>query len=99
MSTEQRDMTKQDTPQAVAVPIPAAQRTISVKVVKLGAEPTVVQLAPGDLTLKTALEGFSTSGLNVRVNGRKVSDDYKLEEQDIITLLPQIRGGAHGYTH
>ena len=74
--------------------VPAAQRTIPVKVVKLGGDPQVVQLSPEECTLENALRGFSTHGLNVRVNGRKVTDEYKLEEHDIITLLPQIRGGA-----
>jgi len=74
--------------------VPAAQRTIPVKVVKLGGDPQVVQLSPEECTLENALRGFNTHGLNVRVNGRKVTDEYKLEEHDIITLLPQIRGGA-----
>ena len=73
--------------------VPAAQRTIPVKVVKIGGKPQVVQLSPDEATLGVALQGFVTDGLNIRVNGRKVTNDYKLDEHDIITLLPKIRGG------
>ena len=95
-ANELKDRVVQKEVEEVSIPTPAAQRSVAVKVVKLGTNPTTVQLQPEDCTLKAALDGFNTSGLNIRVNGRKVSDDYKLEENDIITLLPQIRGGKGG---
>lgn len=93
MSTTDERFKQDAKQQEVPDVVPAAQRTIPVKLVKLGTAPTTVQLMPGACTLDDALAGVDTKGLNVRVNGVKVSGDTCLAEHDIITIIPQIRGG------
>lgn len=64
-----------------------------VKVAQLGSR--VVNLRLEDATVHSALKtaGITTDGMEARVNGEPASMDTPLHEGDVVTLVPQIKGG------
>lgn len=74
---------------------PPVENKLTVKIAVFGKTPVSAQVPVGS-TLGEALQaaGVNRKDLNLRVNGRIVKDSYKVQEYDIVTLLPQIRGGV-----
>lgn len=65
-----------------------------VRIARLGAEVKEVALEP-KATVADALRvaGVDTKGFEVRLNGVAVDGTKKTQKDDIITLVPQIKGG------
>jgi len=65
-----------------------------VKVAKLGDRVQEFYLDEGS-TIGKALEmaGYTTEGFDLRVNGASADPDDELDDGDIITLVPAIKGG------
>lgn len=65
-----------------------------VKVAKLGGAVKEVALENG-ATIRTALAaaGVSADGFEVRLNGAPAGLDTPVRSGDIVTLVPQIKGG------
>jgi molybdopterin converting factor small subunit len=69
------------------------ERIMRIKVAQLGGEIRNLDLAQG-ATVGTLLDGaIVQSGFELRVNNVPGSSDIELQEGDIVTLVPQIRGG------
>lgn len=93
--SEQREKEHQERERPVREREAAPAETVTTKIAVYGQTPISVSVAAGSSVasaLKTAK--VDRKSLNLRVNGRIVSDDYKIQDMDVVTLLPQIRGGA-----
>lgn len=64
-----------------------------VKIAKLGSR--VVEVSLENATVSDALRasGINAEGFELRVNGVPATLDTQLVESDVVTLVPQIRGG------
>jgi molybdopterin converting factor small subunit len=67
---------------------------IRVTLLQLGKRAQVVALPAGaDVAQAFERGGMELRGKDVRLNGRAVELDHQLADNDLITLIPRIKGG------
>ena len=75
---------------AEGVEIPTSDNFI-VKLLRLGESTQEVSVEPGQ-TISDVF-GATAEGYDLRVNGGKVDTEYVLADEDVVTMVPQIRAG------
>jgi len=67
-----------------------------VKVAKLGSRVQELCLDDGAANVAAVLEaaGETAEGFDIRVNGQPATGDTPLNDGDIVTLVPAIKGGC-----
>jgi sulfur carrier protein ThiS len=71
--------------------------TIKVKIVQLGKG--ILQCELEDLTsVEASLTkvGITGAGMDLHVNGRKAQPGQQLQDGDLVTIIPRIKGGQCG---
>lgn len=72
---------------------PTQKPVVTIRLGAYGQSPKRLSFYDKKTTLGQALKDKKREGLTARVNGRPQKDDYVLQDEDIVTLLPQVRGG------
>ena len=65
----------------------------AVKLEKMGESVVDVSFEGESAPLETVLEGVDTEGYEVTVNGEEPVEDQRVNEGDVVTLVPEIAGG------
>lgn len=68
-----------------------------VKIAKIGSRVNEVALSDNATVAEALAAGEQSipSGHELRVNGEPAGQDFELEDGDVITLVPQIKGGKN----
>lgn len=65
----------------------------AVKLEKMGESVVDVSFEGESAPLATVLEGVDTEGYEVTVNGEEPVEDQRVNDGDVVTLVPEIAGG------
>ena len=65
----------------------------AVKLEKMGESVVDVAFEGESAPLATVLEGVDTEGYEVTVNGEDPVEDQRVNDGDVVTLVPEIAGG------
>ncbi|HEX9007749.1 MAG TPA: hypothetical protein VF837_00610 [Patescibacteria group bacterium] len=65
----------------------------AVKLEKMGESVVDVSFEGESAPLETVLEGVDTEGYEVTVNGEEPVEDQRVNDGDVVTLVPEIAGG------
>ncbi len=76
----------------------SAEHPVRVRILQLGRR-VLEHAGPPGLTLAAALQEVglaAAEGLDVRVNGTPAEGSRVLQDGDVVTLIPRIKGGCYG---